>query len=365
MLRDGTREEVERVLCDAIHRQDLGAVLASLTAPGAIKLEPTAEALVRQASNTLNTIKDQTATLRRAFEEKFTAAGIAFSPGHTGAQGAVAQYQQVAFEIAPQDLSRALPIAAEEGFEAAGLLGNGAITALSKFNNQVQFTRRDDALSRLTFHWRQSGLAKTLPRPLQPALQDYASASLPHALWPVYSLLKLQRVIRTRTIGRSRGGRGFLLHENLGTPLALAGPLVAFAGLTSSDHLVDVGCGDARFLIEAARLTGCRATGVEMDPACAHLARDAVHKAGMSKRVTIVEGKAEPQHIADGTVIFTFQPPGALPAVISLVLANLSKGARLIVHEQLRLPDELKANHVQPLFGDNALTVAYYWDKSD
>lgn len=55
---------------------------------------------------------------------------------------------------------------------------------------------------------------------------------------------------------------------------------------------VDFGCGDARWCIAAAKKWGCRATGVEIDPTRAAIARQRVRTAGVSHLVAIVEGDA-------------------------------------------------------------------------
>lgn len=60
-----------------------------------------------------------------------------------------------------------------------------------------------------------------------------------------------------------------------------------------SNTIVDIGCGyDARFSIEAARVYGCRAVAIEIDPGRAKSARKHVKAAGLSDRVTVIEGDA-------------------------------------------------------------------------
>lgn len=56
---------------------------------------------------------------------------------------------------------------------------------------------------------------------------------------------------------------------------------------------VDFGCGaDARWCVAAAKLWGCRATGVEIDPVRASAAKERVKAAGLENLVTIIEGDA-------------------------------------------------------------------------
>lgn len=59
-----------------------------------------------------------------------------------------------------------------------------------------------------------------------------------------------------------------------------------------NETFVDYGCGDARWLIEAASRYKCRAIGIELDPAQAARARQAVWSAGLADKVQIIEGDA-------------------------------------------------------------------------
>lgn len=52
----------------------------------------------------------------------------------------------------------------------------------------------------------------------------------------------------------------------------------------------DLGCGDGTVLIEAARRTGCRCVGVEIDPVKANAARRMIADHGLSNRIEIIQG---------------------------------------------------------------------------
>ena len=62
--------------------------------------------------------------------------------------------------------------------------------------------------------------------------------------------------------------------------------------LKSSDTFADLGCGDGRILIAAVRKSGCRAVGIEIDPAKAEEARKRVAEAGLTSRIRVVTGDA-------------------------------------------------------------------------
>ncbi len=59
--------------------------------------------------------------------------------------------------------------------------------------------------------------------------------------------------------------------------------------LSSDDHVLEIGCGWGGFAIHAARVHGCRVTGLTISPSQAVLARERVAEAGLADRVEIVE----------------------------------------------------------------------------
>lgn len=76
------------------------------------------------------------------------------------------------------------------------------------------------------------------------------------------------------------------------TPPELMEQVISELQLSPSDVLADFGCGDGRILIAAVERYGCRAIGIEIDPARADVAREAVQAAGLQDRIEIITGDA-------------------------------------------------------------------------
>lgn len=57
--------------------------------------------------------------------------------------------------------------------------------------------------------------------------------------------------------------------------------------LARDDLLVDLGCGDARWLVAGAQRYGCEALGVEIDGALVQRAREEVARCGLSDRIRV------------------------------------------------------------------------------
>jgi len=80
--------------------------------------------------------------------------------------------------------------------------------------------------------------------------------------------------------------------EQQPTPDLVIDDMLSLMGLTSSDTLADIGCGDGRILIAAARRYGCRGIGIEIDETQAQRARQAVSSAGLAGQIQILTGDA-------------------------------------------------------------------------
>lgn len=78
--------------------------------------------------------------------------------------------------------------------------------------------------------------------------------------------------------------------EQSPTPIVEVRRILTRLNPRASEVFVDYGCGDGRWLIEAARTYGCRCVGVELDPRQVRRARRAIAAAGLTGRVRVIEG---------------------------------------------------------------------------
>ncbi|POM57404.1 RNA methyltransferase [Phytophthora palmivora] len=91
------------------------------------------------------------------------------------------------------------------------------------------------------------------------------------------------------------------------TPLSAFRRALELVHIEASDVVYDLGCGDGRLLIDAARSFGVRAVGVEIDPKRAQQARDAAEANGVGHLVTVHQANALEFDIpGDATVVFLF-----------------------------------------------------------
>jgi len=96
-----------------------------------------------------------------------------------------------------------------------------------------------------------------------------------------------------------------------GTPDEIVNALLDSLELRSGDVVADLGAGDGRICIAAAK-RGYRAIGVEIDPARAAVARQKVQDAGVAHLVTIEEGDALDFDTSRATVVTAYLYPPLL-----------------------------------------------------
>lgn len=146
----------------------------------------------------------------------------------------------------------------------------------------------------------------------------------------------------------------------LGTPAGMIEPLLRIVEPRPDELVVDLGCGDARVLVEAVERFGCRGRGVETDPRLVARARDRVAEAGLADRIDIVAGDATDAGIGDADIIFLFLPVEAAAGLSGTLIEQLKPGARLLAHEQLDVDWPVAPDRSSLIVADN-VTVAHVW----
>ena len=68
--------------------------------------------------------------------------------------------------------------------------------------------------------------------------------------------------------------------------------MLAYVGVTAKDHVLDIGSGDGRVLVEAAALTGCRCTGIEIDAGLVDASVASAEVRGVGEQCTFVAADA-------------------------------------------------------------------------
>jgi SAM-dependent methyltransferase len=108
--------------------------------------------------------------------------------------------------------------------------------------------------------------------------------------------------------------------------------MLSIAQVTPDDHVFDLGAGDGRIAIAAARAFGAQAVGIEYDPEMARLADCLVAAEGVQDRVRIVQGDIFKEDFTGADVVTLFLLPQLNLCVRHRLLA-LPPGTRVVSHQ--------------------------------
>jgi SAM-dependent methyltransferase len=115
------------------------------------------------------------------------------------------------------------------------------------------------------------------------------------------------------------------------SPPAVVEAMLDLAGVRAGDVVYDLGCGDGRILVAAAR-RGARAVGVDLDPERVREARENATKAGVADRVTVIQGDLFEADVHDASAVMLYLWPEVNLRLRPRLLAQLRPGARVVSH---------------------------------
>lgn len=142
------------------------------------------------------------------------------------------------------------------------------------------------------------------------------------------------------------------------TPFTLVEKMLDMAGVTPQDYVIDLGSGDGRMIIAAAK-RGARALGVEYDPDLIDLSRRHAAKEGVSDKASFVRGDMFEADISKATVLALFLLPDNLRK-LKPKLENLRPGTRIVTNGFPIDGWEAKEVGVAPRDCDNWCTAYLY-----
>ena len=116
------------------------------------------------------------------------------------------------------------------------------------------------------------------------------------------------------------------------TPERVVKKMLELAKVTKHDVLVDLGCGDGRIPIEAAKRFGTRGLGIDLDPERIAEARANARSAGVARRVRFVEGDIFEADLSGATVVTLYLIPEVNLRLRPKLLAELKPGTRVVSH---------------------------------
>lgn len=132
----------------------------------------------------------------------------------------------------------------------------------------------------------------------------------------------------------------------LATPQNVVDAMLDLAEVKASDVVYDLGSGDGRIPITAARRFGARGVGIEIDPKLVRESEENARRAGVADAVRFVTGDLFEADIREATVVTLFLMPGMNIDLIPKFRTQLRPGTRIVSHHFAMgdrwLPDETR-----------------------
>ena len=117
------------------------------------------------------------------------------------------------------------------------------------------------------------------------------------------------------------------------SPIPVIQHMLQLAELKPGEVLFDLGAGDGRTVIMAARTFSARAVGVELREDLAKKALSTIHDNGLADRVTIVNGDMFNVNLTSADVVFLYLTTSANEKVRPKLETELKKGVRVVSHD--------------------------------
>ena len=108
--------------------------------------------------------------------------------------------------------------------------------------------------------------------------------------------------------------------------------MLRLADVGPNDLVVDLGSGDGRLVIAAAKDYGARGLGIELDPKLVAESRDNARKEGVEGRVAFQQGDVLTADYRDATVVTLYLLPNLVEKLKPRLL-DLRPGTRLVAHD--------------------------------
>ena len=117
------------------------------------------------------------------------------------------------------------------------------------------------------------------------------------------------------------------------SPQSVVSDMLRYADVGPSDFLIDLGSGDGRIVLTAAKVFGARGFGVEIKDELVRLSNDAAQKEGLADRVKFMKQDLFKTDLSQATVITMYLLPDTVNLLKDKFLAELTPGTRIVSHD--------------------------------
>jgi SAM-dependent methyltransferase len=143
------------------------------------------------------------------------------------------------------------------------------------------------------------------------------------------------------------------------TPLVVVNEMLRLASVSAADVVYDLGSGDGRILIAAARDRGARGVGLEIDPALVAESTERARRLGLADRVSFLQQDLFQADLRPATVVTLYLSPDLNRRLRPKLLSELRPGSRIVSHS-FDMGDWVPARILQLSSNEGSHTL-YLW----
>jgi SAM-dependent methyltransferase len=109
--------------------------------------------------------------------------------------------------------------------------------------------------------------------------------------------------------------------------------MLKLAKVTKDDTVYDLGCGDGRIVITAAKEFGASGVGIEIDAELVRRAKENARRAGVADKVQFLKADLFKTDFSRATVVMLYLSPGVNLQLRPQLLKQLKPGTRIVSHD--------------------------------
>ena len=117
------------------------------------------------------------------------------------------------------------------------------------------------------------------------------------------------------------------------SPQSVVSDMLRYAEVGPTDFLIDLGSGDGRIVLTAAKVFGARGFGVEIKEDLVRRSNEAAQKEGLADRVKFMKQDLFKTDLAQASVITMYLLPDTVNLLKDKFLSELRPGTRIVSHD--------------------------------
>ncbi len=117
------------------------------------------------------------------------------------------------------------------------------------------------------------------------------------------------------------------------SPQSVVADMLKLADVNAGDFVIDLGSGDGRIVLTAAKVFGARGFGVEIQDQLVKLSNEAAQKEGLAERVRFIKQDLFKTDISQASVLTMYLLPDTVNMLRDKLFTELKPGTRVISHD--------------------------------